>query len=139
MRISKNRRDRKLLGFYRAVYGIRPPFTVVVDGTALQTSVNLQLDLKTELPKLLGGNVRLFVTPAVVAELRALGKEVKVATSMAKRLPKLRVGTSQAGAARDSVGRPPDTSRRASTTKCAPNRSDRPSCCQGRRAYFRAD
>ena len=103
MRISKNRRGRKFMTFYRCTYGIRAPFSVLLDGTALQTAANLSIDLKTELPKLLGGPTRMFVTRAVVAELRALGKDFKIATSMAKRLPKLSGGTSQAAAASDSV------------------------------------
>jgi U3 small nucleolar RNA-associated protein 23 len=103
MRISKNRRGRKFMNFYRSAYGIRAPFRVLLDGTALQTAANLAVDLKTELPKVLGGPVNLFVTRAVVAELRTLGKEFKLATSMAKRMDKLSGGTSQAGGARASV------------------------------------
>ena len=38
MRISKQRRARKHMNFYRSVYGFKPPYKVVVDGTALQVA-----------------------------------------------------------------------------------------------------
>eukprot|EP00965_Chrysotila_dentata_P231127 6198169-Pleurochrysis_carterae.AAC.2 len=66
-------------------------------------AATLQLSPQIQLAKLLGSSARLFVTRAVVAELRALGKEYKAATAAAKRLPKLDGGSSQAGAAADSV------------------------------------
>jgi U3 small nucleolar RNA-associated protein 23 len=104
MRIGKKSRARRALAFYRCAYGIKQPFRVVVDGTALQAAANLKVDLREELPKLLGGQVEVMVTRAVVAELRQLGKEFKSATAMAKRLPKLDATTSsQPGAASESV------------------------------------
>eukprot|EP00316_Scyphosphaera_apsteinii_P008956 CAMPEP_0119311792 /NCGR_PEP_ID=MMETSP1333-20130426/23868_1 /TAXON_ID=418940 /ORGANISM="Scyphosphaera apsteinii, Strain RCC1455" /LENGTH=245 /DNA_ID=CAMNT_0007316263 /DNA_START=9 /DNA_END=746 /DNA_ORIENTATION=+ len=104
MKIRKKSHARRHLNFYRAAYGIRAPYRVLIDGTGLQTAANLDVNLIDELPKVLGGRMQsLFVTRAVVAELRSLGKEFKAATSMAKRLPKLEGGTSQAAAAGDSV------------------------------------
>lgn len=104
MRIGKKSRARRALAFYRCAYGIKQPFRVVVDGTALQAAANMKVDLREELPKILGGQVEVMVTRAVVAELRQLGKEFKSATAMAKRLPKLDATTSsQPGAASESV------------------------------------
>jgi len=71
-----------------------------------QAAANLGLDLREELPKVLGGRAEVVVTRAVVAELRSLGKEFKSATATAKRLPKLdSTGSGQAGAASASVRR----------------------------------
>jgi len=104
MRIGKKSRARRALGFYRCAYGIKEPFRVVVDGTALQAAANLNIDLREELPKMLGGRAEVMVTRAVVAELRQLGKEFKAATAMAKRLAKLdATSSSQPGAASESV------------------------------------
>ena len=86
MRLAKARKSRKHLNFYRAAHGFRPPFTVLVDGTALQTALNVGLWLQDELPKLLGGRVEIVVTRAVVAELRALGKEFAAAAAAAQKL-----------------------------------------------------
>ena len=48
MRLKKVRNARRRLAFYRATYGIKAPFRVLVDGTALQTSINLNINLKDE-------------------------------------------------------------------------------------------
>jgi len=103
MKIKAKSHTRKHLNFYRSAYGIKAPYRVLVDGTSLQTSANLDIDLVQELPKLLSGRMQLVVTRAVVSELRSLGKEFKAATSAAKRLPKLDGGTSQASSAASSV------------------------------------
>ena len=86
MRLQKARKSRKHLNFYRAAHGFRPPFTVLVDGTALQTARNVDFWLQTELPKLLGGRCEIVVTRAVVAELRALGKDFAAAAAQAQKL-----------------------------------------------------
>ena len=36
MRIGKKSRARRTLGFYRSAFGIKQPYRVLVDGTALQ-------------------------------------------------------------------------------------------------------
>ena len=86
MRLAKARKSRKHLNFYRAAHGFRPPFTVLVDGTALQTALNVDVWLQDELPKLLGGRCEIVVTRAVVAELRALGKDFAAAAAQAQKL-----------------------------------------------------
>ena len=86
MRLAKARKSRKHLNFYRAAHGFRPPFTVLVDGTALQTALNVEVWLQDELPKLLGGRCEIVVTRAVVAELRALGKDFAAAAAQAQKL-----------------------------------------------------
>ncbi|EOD28194.1 hypothetical protein EMIHUDRAFT_234944 [Emiliania huxleyi CCMP1516] len=97
MRIGKKSRARRTLGFYRSAFGIKQPYRVLA-------AANLGLDLRVELPKVLGGRAEVVVTRAVVAELRSLGKEFKSATATAKRLPKLdSTGSGQAGAASASV------------------------------------
>ena len=65
MRLAKARKSRKHLNFYRATHGFRPPFTVLIDGTALQTALNLGIVLKDELAKLLGGRAEVVVSRAV--------------------------------------------------------------------------
>ena len=86
MRLGKARKSRKYLNYYRAAHGFRQPFTVLVDGTALQTALNLGVSLKDELPKLLGGRAEVVVTRPIVAELRALGKEFAAASAAAQKL-----------------------------------------------------
>lgn len=103
MRLKQARRSKKLLTFFRAAYGFCPPFQVLVDGTALQTSVNLNMNLEEGTEKLLGGKVRLSVPKAVVAELHALGKQFAVAAKAARRLRVLSGDGSRASEASSSI------------------------------------
>ena len=81
-----NRASRKLMGFYRSAYDFRPPFTVVLDAGVIAAAQTRGIELKTEIPKLLGGRARLVVTRYTVKELRKRGKEAKPCVAFAERL-----------------------------------------------------
>ena len=106
MRLKRIKRTRKILGFFRSAHGFKPPFDVVVDGTAIQTALNLNVSLPEALAKLLGGKVRLQVPKAVVAELHALGRPFAAAAKAARRLKVLAStegGSSGIGGAAESL------------------------------------
>lgn len=79
--------------YYATVHGIRPPFTVLVDGTFVQGTIVQKLAIKDELEKLLGGKVIVGVTDAMVAELRALGEPYAAAAIVARRLQRISIAT----------------------------------------------
>ena len=80
-----NRASRKLMGFYRSAYDFRPPFTVVLDAGVIAAAQTRGIELKTEIPKLLGGRARLVVTRYTVKELRKRGKEAKPCVAITTR------------------------------------------------------
>ena len=86
MRVKHTRRNRKLLTYFRAAHGFKPPFTVLLDGTAIQAALNHGVTLSDSLPRILGGQVRLVVPRSVVAELHALGRNFAAAAKFARRL-----------------------------------------------------
>lgn len=86
MKLKRAKRARKILSFLRSAHGFKPPFDVLVDGTAIQASLNHGVALPDALPKVLGGNVRLLVPRAVVAELHVLGRKFAAAAKTARRL-----------------------------------------------------
>lgn len=86
MRVKHTRRNRKLLTYFRAAHGFKPPFTVLLDGTAIQAALNYGVTLSDALPRILGGQVRLMVPRSVVAELHALGRNFAAAAKFARRL-----------------------------------------------------
>jgi U3 small nucleolar RNA-associated protein 23 len=86
MRLKHARRSRKLLTYFRAAHGFKPPFSVLLDGTAIQAALNHDVALAELLPKMLGGKVRMVVPRAVVAELHALGRHFAAAAKYARRL-----------------------------------------------------
>lgn len=130
MRLKQQRNARRRLAFYRATYGFRPPFKVLLDGTAVQTSINLKMNLKEEvchvlsdakpshvassllkhfphgkqLSKMLGSNMRMFVPKAVIKELEALGKGYETAVKVARQLKVLPSNGSTSSASEALLG-----------------------------------
>lgn len=91
MKIKKLKRTRKALLHLQTVHGIRPPYTVLVDGTFIQASIVQRIAIKDELEKVLGVKVIVAVTDSVVAELRALGEPFEAAAIVAKRLQRISI------------------------------------------------
>jgi len=92
-RLKHGKRARKVLTYFRAAHGFRPPFDVLLDGTAIQASINHGVDLSDALAKMLCDRVRLHVPRAVVAELHALGRNFAAAAKVARRLRVLDIAT----------------------------------------------
>lgn len=86
MRVKHARRARKLLTYFRSAHGFKPPYTVLLDGTAIQAAHAHGVGLAEALPQLLGGQVKLVVPRAVVSELHALGRQFAAAAKFARRL-----------------------------------------------------
>mmetsp|Transcript_23005 Transcript_23005/g.58572 ORF Transcript_23005/g.58572 Transcript_23005/m.58572 type:complete len:275 (-) Transcript_23005:332-1156(-) len=86
MRLKHGKKSRKLLTYFRAAHGFRPPFDVLLDGTAIQASLNHGISLTDVLSRMLCDRVRLLVPRAVVAELHALGRNFAAAAKVARRL-----------------------------------------------------
>ena len=86
MRLKRLKRARKVVSFFRSVGNFKPPFNVLVDGTAIQTALNAHVVLEEALPKVLGDKVQLLVPKAVVAELHLLGRTFASAAKFSRRL-----------------------------------------------------
>ncbi len=66
---------------YATTFGIRCPYQFIVDGTFCRGAFRHAIDLAARLPPMLGGTVRLFTTPCVMA---ALKEEARVAAEAAR-------------------------------------------------------
>ena len=86
MRLKRLKRARKVVSFFKSVGNFKPPFNVLVDGTAIQTAINADVVLEEALPKVLGDKVNLLVPKAVVAELHLLGRTFASAAKFSRRL-----------------------------------------------------
>jgi rRNA-processing protein FCF1 len=91
MKIKKLKRTRKALVYFQTVHGIRPPYTVLVDGTFIQASIVQRIAIKDELAKVLGAKVVVAVTEGIVKELRLLGEPFASAAIVARRLERIRL------------------------------------------------
>jgi rRNA-processing protein FCF1 len=74
MRFHRSKLVRKYLRFYRIVYGIEPPYDIILDGNFIYAALNHHTDIRDRLYSLLQETkVRLHVTRSVINELTELG------------------------------------------------------------------
>ncbi|KAJ1639211.1 hypothetical protein T492DRAFT_938214 [Pavlovales sp. CCMP2436] len=103
MKIKKLKRTRKTLLYLQTVHGIRPPYTVLCDGTFIQASIVQRIAIKDELEKVLGAKVIVAVTDAIVSELRKLGEAFEPAAIVAKRLQRISIASTPTRVIADGI------------------------------------
>ena len=99
MRLKRVKRARKIVSFFKSAHGFKPPYDVLLDGTAIQAALNQSVILADALPKVLGDKVRLLVPKPVVAELHKLGRDFSEAAKFARRLKILTTSEASTNAA----------------------------------------
>jgi U3 small nucleolar RNA-associated protein 23 len=93
MRVQRHKASRKALAFFRLIFGIHPPYRVLLDGNFLATALRLRMEWARLLPKLLHvvpALAHLHVTQCVMGELEALGEPAAEALALARTLPLLK-------------------------------------------------
>ncbi|GAB5034886.1 rrna-processing protein utp23 homolog [Nannochloropsis oceanica] len=74
MRVNRAKQVRKWLRFYRIVYGVAPPYMILIDGNFIYMALKVKIDIKDRLKKMLLGESFVCCIPkAVLDELAALG------------------------------------------------------------------
>jgi U3 small nucleolar RNA-associated protein 23 len=102
MRLQRNKQNRKTLNFLRLLFGVHPPYRVLLDGNFLATCARFKIEWRRLLPKLLqvdAALVHLHVTECVLAELESLGERAAAAAAEARALPLLKCRAKHAHAA----------------------------------------
>ncbi|CAM9597168.1 unnamed protein product [Ascophyllum nodosum] len=104
MRVTRAKQYRKHLRFFRIVYGIVPPYKVILDGNFIHCCVSSNVDIQQRIASVLqGAKLQLYVPQAARKELKALGtkfeKAYKFAAGYCRALPSTAV---EAPAAADS-------------------------------------
>ncbi|XP_010524485.1 PREDICTED: rRNA-processing protein UTP23 homolog isoform X2 [Tarenaya hassleriana] len=75
MRVTRQKRNRRTVRFYKVSFGFRHPYKVLCDGTFVHHLVVNQITpADTALSSLLGDPVKLFTTRCQLAELKRMGK-----------------------------------------------------------------
>lgn len=78
MRVKRAKLVRKYLRFFKIVYGIQPPYNVILDGNFIFTAIKLKLDIRDRVGKLLQGEeVKYFITQSILDELQSIGSKGK--------------------------------------------------------------
>ncbi|XP_049802700.1 rRNA-processing protein UTP23 homolog isoform X3 [Schistocerca nitens] len=87
MKISRHKKVHKYLNFFCNNYGFRQPYQILIDGTICFAALKNKLTLKEQLPKYLGGDVKLLTTPCVILETERLGPNLYGAMIIVKQFP----------------------------------------------------
>ncbi|KAL7749247.1 hypothetical protein RI367_005399 [Sorochytrium milnesiophthora] len=74
MRVKRQKTSKKIMALYKTSFGFYEPYQVVVDGTFTNVALSYSINLPSVLPKTIMGEVRLFTTPCILAELKQLGE-----------------------------------------------------------------
>ncbi len=74
MKIKRYKRVNKYLQFFRTNYGFHAPYQVLIDGTFCQRALKNKVNIKEQLPKYMGDEVKMFTTVCVINETQNIGK-----------------------------------------------------------------
>ncbi|KAL8624620.1 hypothetical protein ACOMHN_045155 [Nucella lapillus] len=74
MKHKRQKQAQKVMTFFEKHFGITPPYNIMVDATFVKEALRNKVNIWDQLPKYLGGDVRLFTTACALKELEAFGK-----------------------------------------------------------------
>lgn len=84
MRVHRAKLVRKYLRFYRMLYGIEPPYCIILDGNFIFAALKHKIDILDRMQRLLqGAEVKLFVTRSSLNELSKIGESGTASLSYA--------------------------------------------------------
>lgn len=92
MRINRYKRVQRHLTFYKNVFGFRPPFQILVDGTFCAAALKYKINIREQMPKYLCDDVKLCTTVCAIAETEKLGPALYGATLVVKQFFVLKCG-----------------------------------------------
>lgn len=74
MKIRRHKKAHRILSFYTNNFGFRAPYQLVLDGTFCQALLKQRVQMKDQVPKYLGDQVKYFSTACVLNEVESLGE-----------------------------------------------------------------
>lgn len=92
MRINRYKRVQRHLSFYKNAFGFRPPYQILVDGTFCAAALKYKVNIRDQMPRYLGDEVKLCTTICAVVETESLGPTLYGATLVIKQFPVRRCG-----------------------------------------------
>ncbi|XP_076455974.1 rRNA-processing protein UTP23 homolog [Babylonia areolata] len=74
MKHKRQKQAHKAMVFFEKNFGITPPYNIMVDATFVKEALKNKVNIWDQLPRYLGGDVRLYTTSCALKELEAFGK-----------------------------------------------------------------
>lgn len=87
MKITRSKRVQRYLTFYKNVFGFRPPYQILVDGTFCAAALKYKVNIREQMPKYLGDEVKLCTTVCAINETEQLGPPLYGAMLVIKQFP----------------------------------------------------
>jgi U3 small nucleolar RNA-associated protein 23 len=85
MRVGRAKLVRKYLRFYRIVFGLVPPFRIILDGNFLYAAFKYKLDIRERLARLLQGEeIKLYLLQSSLDEFEQVGKATAECSEFAR-------------------------------------------------------
>jgi rRNA-processing protein FCF1 len=80
MRVNRAKMVRKYLRFYRLVFGVNPPYNVLLDGNFIYAALKNKINIPDRLASMLQGEqFTLYVLKSSIDELRQIGAKGETA------------------------------------------------------------
>ncbi|XP_042242403.1 rRNA-processing protein UTP23 homolog isoform X2 [Homarus americanus] len=74
MKIKRYKKAQRILGFFQNNFDLRPPYSVLLDGTFCRASLEVKVKIKEQIPKYLGAQTKLVTTQCIILEVEKLSK-----------------------------------------------------------------
>ena len=84
MKIKRQKRVQRILDFYKHNFGHHPPYQMLIDGTFTKACLDNKINIKEQMPKYIGQEVKLLTTKCAILEAEMLGPAVFGATIILK-------------------------------------------------------
>ena len=84
MKIKRQKKVQRILDFYKHNFGHFPPYQMLLDGTFAMACLKMQINIKEQMPKYIGQEVKILTTKCAIAEAEKLGPELFGATKILK-------------------------------------------------------
>ena len=87
MKIKRQKKVQKILDFYKHNFGHFPPYQMLLDATFVKVCLEMQINIKEQMPKYIGQEVKILTTKCVIMESEKLGAITFGATKILKQFP----------------------------------------------------
>ncbi|UKJ88742.1 hypothetical protein MACJ_001987 [Theileria orientalis] len=90
MKVTKSKRNKRILEFYKTLHSLTEPYRVLVDGSFVFAALKNKIHIKEQLPILLGGSAVPYVSNCILNELRNMGDDLSGAVLIVKHYQKIK-------------------------------------------------
>ncbi|XP_076060640.1 rRNA-processing protein UTP23 homolog [Oratosquilla oratoria] len=74
MKLKRQKKAQRILGFFQHNFGLKPPYNILLDGTFCSAALEAKVNIKEQVPKYIGAQVFLVTTQCVIIEVEQLSK-----------------------------------------------------------------